>query len=87
MLARPIGGLVSGTTGWAARSVVLDVPADAASIHYGFLLRGHGKIYARGFRLERIADSVGTTEVAPDVTERKHLPKQPVNLDFRPVVG
>lgn len=85
MLSRPERGPVSGTTGWTSRAVVLDVPVEAASIHYGFLLRGRGRVWARGFRLDRVADTVETTEVSADVAERRHLPKQPVNLDFGPV--
>lgn len=83
MLARPEGGPISATTGWTARSVVLDVPQTAASIHYGFLLRRHGRVWARALRLERVDDSVATTEIAPDARERRHLPSQPVNLHFR----
>ncbi|EJJ29619.1 glyoxalase superfamily protein [Rhizobium sp. CF142] len=86
MLTRPEGGPVSGTVGWTARSVVLDIPKEAASIHYGFLLRGHGRLWARGFRLERVADTVATTEIAAEMQDRRNLPQQPINLDFRPVV-
>ncbi len=83
MLARPDAGPISGTVGWVARSVVLDVPQEAASIHYGFLLRGRGRVWARGFRLARVEESIATTAIEPDMPERRSLPAQPVNLDFR----
>ncbi len=64
-----------GTTGWSARSVVLDAPEAAATIHYGVLLKGHGKVRARAFGLSVVARDVPTTD-------RRYL-DGPSNLDFR----
>lgn len=35
--------------------------------------------------LERVAVTVATTEIATEMQERRSLPQQPINLDFRPV--
>ncbi|ODT16753.1 MAG: hypothetical protein ABS35_27370 [Kaistia sp. SCN 65-12] len=82
MMERPQAGAISGTTAWLDRSVVLDVPGDAASLHYGFFLRGLGQIRARGFRLEVVDPSMTVTGGALARPERI-LPSTPVNLDFR----
>ena len=55
------GETLSGTTGWTAREIVLDVAEEAESVHYGFLLRGIGEVAARGFVLERVDASVSVT--------------------------
>ena len=82
MLQREENGAIYGTSGWIERSVVLDVPVEASSIHFGFFLKGYGKVWARNFRLETVAHGTRTTEMAPQAPERKTLPKQPANLDF-----
>jgi hypothetical protein len=72
---------VSGTTGWTERSVVLDVPPEAMSLHYGFFLKGFGRVRARRFRLEMAAENARTTEIPRQVGISHHLPR-PDNLDF-----
>ena len=76
LMKRTAQGPLTGTKGWTARSIVLDVPQEAASIHYGFLLQKHGRVWARSFRLERVG-----LEIAPTIDPRPFLAK-PTNLDF-----
>ncbi len=74
MTTRKVDGPLKGTTGWTERSVILDVPDEASSIHYGFLLQGYGRVWARWLRLERVG-----ADIAP--TSGRCL-AQPTNLDF-----
>jgi hypothetical protein len=60
------------------REIVLDVPGDAESIHFGFYLRGAGRAWARKFEL---------TEVGSDVAVTQHYRDRPINLDFRDLNG
>lgn len=64
-----------GDAGWREASIVLDVPKDAASIHFGLLLVGKGKLRARHIRLEPVD---GDTPI----TGRSLFPPGPTNLDF-----
>jgi hypothetical protein len=82
LLERTQDGAISGTSGWKQRTIVLDVPADAVSIHFGFFLRGHGKVFARNFLLQEVGQEVQSTEILSKVPERRPLPSQPANLDF-----
>lgn len=75
LLRRP-GGPLEGTSGWTERHIVLDVPEAAATIHYGFFLRGSGKVWARRFNLEAVGADVAPTEPGPRYLSR------PTNLDF-----
>lgn len=61
---------------------MLDVPGNAGSLHYGFFLKGFGKVWARGFRLEIVEDERAVTEIPQPMPEEKLLP-QPFNLGFR----
>lgn len=76
MMNRRKDGALQGTQGWTDASIVLDVPADAAAVHFGFLLQGHGSVRARGFRLEAVG-----AEIAPTAGWGRWLP-EPRNLDF-----
>jgi len=75
MLRRPTDGALSGSFDWTERSVVLDVPETAASLHYGALLKGVGQLWVRNFRLD---------EAGPDIvtTDTSNYPRRPTNLDF-----
>ncbi len=72
MGGRAINGALRGDVDWTERSIVLDVPDEAASIHYGIMLGGGGELWARNFRL----DTVDAARPAPA------LPRQPVNPGF-----
>lgn len=75
LMRRP-GGPLEGSNGWTERRIVLDVPEAAAAIHYGFFLRGSGKVWARRFQLEAVGEEVATTEPGT-----RYL-SGPTNLDF-----
>lgn len=77
IMTREVDSALRGYTGWLERSVVLDVPAEASSIHYSMLLQGYGRISAQSFRVEAV-----DTKVSPRTRGRKHLPR-PTNLDLR----
>lgn len=76
MMQRQGDGALTGDSGWVERTIVLEVPDEAISVHYGVFLIGSGKVWARGFRLEPVDAAVATTEQHPRLHER------PVNLDF-----
>lgn len=67
---------LSGTQDWRRFSIALDVPEEAVSIHFGFLLRGRGKLWARNFAVESIA--------ATDAPSRRrgYRNDRPTNLGF-----
>lgn len=69
---------IHGTSDWNHYSIVLDVPEDSASIHFGVLLIGKGKVWSDGFRFEEVTDKVPTT----NMLAVQSLPKKPSNLDF-----
>lgn len=69
-------GKLTGFTDWSKRSIVLDVPADAASIHYGFSLKGNGHGSARSFELNRVGEDVDITSDLGVWLE------EPMNLNF-----
>lgn len=69
---------IQGTTDWNHYSIVLDVPEDSTSIHFGVLLIGNGKVWADGFRFEEVDEKVPTTNMLSE----ELLPVQPINLDF-----
>jgi hypothetical protein len=75
-LMRRSDGPLRGSNGWVERQIVLDVPEAAVTIHYGFFLRGSGKVWARRFSLEAVGLDVATTEPGPRYLSR------PTNLDF-----
>ncbi|WP_309085533.1 glyoxalase superfamily protein [Chelativorans sp.] len=68
-------GALHGTTDWCERRIVSDVPAFAASIHFGVLLHGFGSVRARGFAFEVAAEDTQPT------AEPGHLDR-PSNLNF-----
>lgn len=75
MMKRENDGALHGTRGWTSRSVVLDVPEDAASIHYGVLLQGYGRVWARSFKISPVGQDV-------PLTAQRHFLNRPSNLDF-----
>lgn len=70
-------GVVKGTSDWATREIVFDVPDEAASVHFGFFLKGTGRCRVRRFALDIVDDSVEVT------TKRTSYPSRPINMDFR----
>ncbi len=74
MQRRSTDGPLEGTAGWLTRSVALDVPEAAGAIHYGVMLSGGGRLWARRVALEA-ADPTEATDDSP-------LPRRPTNLGF-----
>jgi hypothetical protein len=71
---------VKGTSDWQEASVVLDVPAGAGALAYGFFVEGGGKMWVSGQRIEEVGPEVAPTNLAV----KKALPKKPANLGFDP---
>ncbi len=76
MEKRTAEGVLRETTDWTARQIVLDVPSDGESIHYGFYLRGAGQCWARDFELQTVGQDVAVTTIG-----KGHL-DVPTNLGF-----
>lgn len=68
-------GTCAGTQDWVRRCIILDVPNEAASLHFGFFLRGTGTAWASGFDLRE----AGAGETP---TKMSRLLPRPTNLDF-----
>ena len=73
---------IVGTTAWQRYDVVLDVPAESATISFGFLLAGTGAVMAADFQFATVDASVATT-APPDAAPERTLPDVPVNLELR----
>jgi hypothetical protein len=71
---RRADGALKGTVDWTARKIVLDVPDEATSIHFGILLQGSGKVWVKDFRLQEVSQDVALTV--------QSLSDKPVNLNF-----
>ncbi|UTR13773.1 AraC family transcriptional regulator [Salipaludibacillus sp. LMS25] len=69
---------IQGTTDWNFYSIVLDVPEESSSIHFGILLTGTGKVWADGFKFDEVDLSVSST----NMLEKNELPLEPLNLGF-----
>jgi hypothetical protein len=52
---------LSGTRDWQVQEIVMDVPADATDIVYGFYLRGHGAAFGDSFKLEAVGRNIALT--------------------------
>lgn len=76
MLDRSREGALRGTNPWTERRIVLDVPEKAASIHYGLLLSGYGRMRVKEMRLEEAQGEW------PVTAGSGKLLTGPTNLDF-----
>lgn len=56
---------IHGTSGWSHYEVVLDVPAEAESIHFGVVMRNGGTMWMAEPRIEAVANSVPVTGAGP----------------------
>jgi hypothetical protein len=70
---------VKGTTDWQEYSLVLDVPANASALAYGFFIGGTGQAWVSTARIEEVGLEVPTTDL---LQKKPGLPKSPVNLSF-----
>lgn len=75
MMYRKTDGALQGDVDWVARRIVLDVPSEADSIHYGTLLHGPGELWARNLKVEEVDPSEVTIQDT-------RLPRRPTNLGF-----
>jgi hypothetical protein len=55
---------IKGTTGWQARSVVLDVPLDAKAIFFGVIDSGTGQVWIDQLALEIVGKEVPVDTMA-----------------------
>lgn len=62
MLMRERDGALSGRFGWTERSIVLDVPDEAGTLHYGPMLKGAGQLWARNLRIDPVPATTRTTD-------------------------
>jgi hypothetical protein len=74
------GRQVMGTTDWRQYSVVLDVPAEADALAYGFFLSGTGEAWVSGLTIEPVGPEVPSTNI--EGKKSRVLPEAPVNLEF-----
>jgi hypothetical protein len=68
---------LQGDHAWQRCDIVLDVPANAKDIAFGFFLAGKGEIWADSFALDVVGNDVAVTGGAA-----LPLADAPVNLDF-----
>ena len=69
---------VKGTTDWQEYSLVLDVPANASALAYGFFIGGPAGV---GQHCPHRRSRPGCSDDG-FAKERSRLPKSPVNLTF-----
>lgn len=68
----PLGAPVAAATpGWQDLSVVIDVPADALSIHLGVALVGEGQVWVRGLRFETVGPGVAPSSTTVGIDWRQ----------------
>jgi hypothetical protein len=73
MLLREKDGALSGRFGWTERSIVLEVPDEAGTIHYGPMLKGSGQLWARNLRLDTVPATTATTDT-------RNFPRRPTGF-------
>lgn len=76
MEERSHNGVLTKTSDWESRAIVLDVPDSAESVHYGFYLKRSGTALAAGFALETVSTNVEVT------SHTRNLSDKPNNLNF-----
>lgn len=77
MLSRATYGAIRGNVELTERSMGLDVPEEAATIHYGVMLAGGGELWACNFAVEAV-------DPASVAVTGQQTPDQPANLGFNP---
>jgi len=68
---------LKGSFGWREASVVLQIPKEVDSLHFGAMLTGGGVLRATQFKLEIVPESVPETQGPKDALL---LPRQPQHL-------
>ena len=69
-----------GTTEWQQYSIVLDVPANALALAYGFFVQGTGQAWVSGVKIEEVGSDVPSTNLP--LNKARNMPEAPVNLGF-----
>lgn len=80
MMSRKTDGALRGAAGWAVRKIVLEVPDEATSPHFGFFLQGYGRVRARDFRLEAVSATSRTQQISTSLPARRVLIVEPRSL-------
>ncbi len=70
---------LSGNSSWQKKTVVMDIPSEAASINFGILLSGAGTVEASDLKFKIVGKNVPVTAK----TENDYYPRSPVNLGFK----
>jgi len=70
---------IKGTTDWTKYEIVLDVPAESATLNFGVLLSGTGKVWFDDVSFDVVNKETETTGIrnSMDIVNKK-----PTNLDF-----
>ncbi len=78
MQERPL----KGSFAWREAQVVLDIPAEARVLSFGFLVNGAGELRATQFKLEVVPGTVAVTDIARADVDRRSppLPSQALNM-------
>jgi AraC-like DNA-binding protein len=69
---------IQGTASWNLYSIVLDVPSDSASISFGVLLTGQGKVWMDNFAFDIVDERTPSTNMQIG----GELRDEPQNLSF-----
>lgn len=72
---------INGSAHWQHYSVVLDVPSNSASISFGVLLTGRGKVWMDGFSFETVDHRTPSTNMQLGA----ELRDEPENLSFEEI--
>ena len=68
---------IKGSQDWTKCEIVLDVPAESATLNFGVLLSGTGKVWIDGISFEIVNKMVPVT-----AGNKNYVNKKPTNLDF-----
>lgn len=72
MADRPI----KGNTDWTIYEIIIDVPEESATLNFGVLLSGTGKVWFDNLRIDAVS------ELAADTGRVVFVNRHPINLDF-----
>jgi hypothetical protein len=69
---------IKGSNDWTKCEIILDVPNESATLNFGILLSGTGKLWFNGVSFE----AVDKLETQPTNLNTNYTNKKPTNLDF-----
>ncbi len=70
---------LSGNSSWQKKTVVMDIPSEAATINLGILLSGAGTVETSDLKFKIVEKNVPVTAK----TENDYYPRSPMNLNFK----